>query len=330
MRENSMEICEQKNIAETIFEKAEEYCDVQTLATPTEGDDLVVPFIVAVPHGLKVTDLTAQHLEGATRLKPLRRTGTARLADLESFIGWTNRFKGPESVIFSQITPMPKLTAVIDYHGEGSPTLDAESRDPLANYGKHRATYDFPVSQEWKLWNGVHDKPLGKDEFGEFIEANAKDLLDPSPYLLGTGREDPAPWEQRMADIAAKLQGRFGQYASLVQLSRSFQAQEVGHLNVTTNRDTGEASVQFLTEHRDPDGAPLKLPNLFMIAIPVFEEGALYRLAVRFRYRKNGDSLKFIVSLYNAEVALRDAAREAIDQAHVATDLPVLMGVPET
>lgn len=324
-----MEATEQKNIAESIIETMKELGHVQTISEPYEGQELTTPTIVAVPAGLGVKDLTDQHIAALERLKPLRRAGTAKLTDLDSFIAWTNRFKGAESVIFSQIAPTPKLTAVIDYHGEGAPTLDAASRDPLANYGKHRAAYDFPLSREWRLWQSIHDKALTKDEFGEFIEANAKDLLDPTPYLLGQGRDEPAAWEERMADIAMKVQGRFGQYAALVHLSRSFQVHETGHLNVTTNRDTGEAQVQFLTEHKELDGAPLRIPNLFMIAIPVFEEGALYRLAVRFRYRKAGDSVKFIVSLYNADVALRDAAREAINMAQDATELPVLMGNPE-
>ena len=56
----------------------------------------------------------------------------------------------------------------------------------------------------------------------------------------------------------------------------------------------------------------------------------LLGLAVRFKYRKSGDSVKFIVSLYNADVALRDAAREAIETARAATELPVLMGTPES
>ena len=325
-----MEATEQKNIAESIIETMKDLGNIQIISEPEAGEELVQPTLVAVPQGLNVKDVTEAHIAALTRLKPLRRTGTAKLADLDSFIAWTNRFKGAASMIFAQLAPAPKLTAVIDYHGEGGPTMTPNTRDLLANACAHRAVYDFPISPEWKLWHSIHDRPLTKDEFGEFIEANAKDLLDPTPFLLGQGKGEPEPWEQRMADIAAKVQGRFGQYAALVQLSRSFQIHETGHLNVTTNRDTGEAQVQFLTEHKELDGAPLRIPNLFMVAIPVFEEGAFYRLAVRFKYRKSGDSVKFIVSLYNADVALRDAAREAIETARAATDLPVLMGMPES
>ena len=327
-----MENIEQKNVADSVIDLMKELGNVQIVCEPEatgDGEDLTRPTFYALPKNVVLHDMTAAKIAAMSRLKPLRRTGSARMEDLASFNDWVNRFKGDTSVIYAQITPSPKLTAIIDYHAAGAPTLEAGQRDDRANAGNHRAVYDFPVSQEWKRWLSIHDTPLDKETFGEFIEANARDLLDPTPFLLGTDRSEPEPWEQRMQEIAIQLQGRFGQYAALVQLSRSFQVYETGHLNVTTNRDTGEAQVQFLTEHKEADGAPLRIPNLFMIAIPVFEEGALYRLAVRFRYRKAGESVKFIVSLYNADVALRDAAREAIATTRTATDLPIFMGNPE-
>lgn len=314
-----------KNIAETLLAEMPRLAQVQTICDP--GID--GPYIVAVPDGLRVEDLTAKHRAVVEALKPLQRTGKAILADLESLIAWTNRFKGLETVLFGQIHPAPKLISVIDYHAEGSATVDATAGDPTANYGRHRAVYDFPVSEQWKRWMEIDGKALDKDVFGEFIEANAEDFLDPTPALLGSPGAEVEIWEKRMIEIAAKIQGRFGQYAAINLLSRELKIHEVGHIEVKTNRDTGEAQVQFLTEHRSPDGTPLTLPNLFMIAIPVFEEGALYRLAVRFRYRKAGSDVKFIVSIYNPDSALRDAAREAMDHAREATELPLLMGIPE-
>lgn len=317
-----------KNIAETVIEEMKRTQAVQIISQPS-ASDAELPFIVATANEMKLHDLTAQHRAVLEALKPMQRKGRASLTDIDSLITWTNRFKGDDTVLFGQIQPTPKLISVIDYHGEGAPDPNAELGDPNANYGRHTGTYDFPVSEEWKRWNAINGKAMDKDTFGEFIEENADDLLDPTPALLGNNPDGAEAWEQRMIEIAAQLQGRFGQYAALVQLSREFQIHETGHLNVTTNRDTGEARVQFLTEHRDPDGQPLTLPNLFMIAIPVFEEGALYRLAVRFRYRKAGSEVKFIVTLYNPDVALRDAAREAMSFAQERTQVPLLMGTPE-
>lgn len=317
-----------KNIAETIIDEMRRFGEVQVISSPSIDEPEALS-IVAAPEGIRLHDLTKQVRDAAQALKPIQRTGQATLDDLQSLIDWTNRFKGAETVLFGQLQPTPRLVSVIDYHGEGAMKVSPEAGDPTANYGRHTALYTFPVSEEWKRWNAISGKPLSKDEFGEFIEENAKDFLDPTPALLGTGAGDPAAWEQRMIEVAAKIQGRFGQYSALAALSREFQVHESGHMKVTTNRDTGETQVQFLDEHQGPDGQPLRLPNLFMVAIPVFEEGALYRLAVRFRYRKAGQDVKFFATLYNPDAALRDAAREALDTAREQTGVPLMMGKPE-
>ncbi|SMO63909.1 DUF2303 family protein [Paracoccus laeviglucosivorans] len=316
------------NLAATLIEAIRRTSEIEIASYPTD-DEPLKPTVVFAQKDLVAHDLTAKHRAAIEALKPLQRTGRAVLTDLDSVISWTNRFKGADTVLFGQILPEPKLTAIIDYHGHGAPVTDALSGDPTANYGRHRATYNFPVSEQWKRWNAIDGKALDKDTFGEFLEENFADFLDPTPALLGQDTTNAEPWEIRMIEVAAKLQGRFGQYAALNNLSREFKAHEVGYIEVKTNRDTGEQKVQFLTEHRDADGQPLTLPNLFMIAIPVFEEGAHYRLAARFRYRKAGSDIKFIVSLHNPDVALRDAAREAMTAAQAATEVPLLMGTPE-
>lgn len=317
-----------RNIAETIIAEMRHFGACEVVSRP-DADTPEAPYIITAPEGIRLHDLTKQHRDAMQALKPIQRAGSATLHDLASLIDWTNRFKGAETVLFGQISPTPKLVSVIDYHGAGEMQASPEMGDPSANYGRHTALYAFPVSEEWKRWSEISGKAQSKDEFGVFIEDNFKDFLDPTPALLGTGSAEPALWEQRMIEVAAKLQGRFGQYSALNMLSREFKAHEVGHLQVTTNRDTGEAQVQFLTEHRDPYGQPLRLPNLFMIAIPVFEEGALYRLAVRFQYRKAGSDVKFIATLHNPAAALRDAAREALTTAQEQTGVPLMMGIPE-
>ncbi|WP_411839220.1 DUF2303 family protein [Paracoccus sp. ME4] len=317
-----------KNIAETIITHMERVRPIEVVSG-SEHPDSTGPYIIAAPDGMRLHDLTKQHREGVEALKPLQRTGHAVLEDLDSLIAWTNRFKSEATVLFGQIHPTPKLTAVIDYHGEGPSRIDPTEGDPTASYARHTGLYTFPVSEEWRRWTAISGQPLTKDQFGEFIEENAKDFLDPTPALLNGLTDASEAWERCMTEIAAKVQGRFGQYAALAQLSRNFQVYETGQLQISTNRDTGETHVQFLDEHRGPDGAPLRLPNLFMIAIPVFEEGALYRLAVRFRYRKAGAEVKFFATLYNPEAALRDAAREALATAQEKTGVPLMIGKPE-
>ena len=320
-----------KNVLETALDDV-----LPKMAEPTtiaHGEAPAKPSLyhVAVPDSMRAVDLTDAINKLATKLQPWRRTGTASLQDLDSLIAWANRNKGETSALFADTGTTPSLTCVADYMGAGAPVMDHETRDPKASYGRHRATYTFPLSKKWKLWKSVDGQPLDKGVFGEFIEANAKDLLDPTPALLSDaiGRAGIEPWEVRMIEIARQLNGRFGQYQTLVQLSRSFQVFEVNNLSVTLNRDTGESSIQFLDEHRQPDGQPLLIPNLFMIAIPIFDRGAHYRIPVRFRYRKAGSDVKFILTLHAADVAFDDALEEALGKAAADTGLPLFRGKPE-
>jgi|GEM_PF-659949 len=305
----------QKNIVETVLDRMAGISTPHTmLTTASEAQDTPELGIIALHQDMRPHDLTPQIDAIATKLQPWRRTGTARMLDLASLIAWANRNKGETSVLFANTGKEPSLTCIADYLGAGAPVIDHFTRDPAASHCKHRATYTFPLSEEWKTWSAISGKAMTKAEFGEFIENNAKDLLDPTPALLGSGRGETEAWEDRMIDVAAQLQGRFGQYATLVKMAREFQVNEVSNITTTLNRDTGESSVQFLNEHQQPDGQALTIPNLFMIAIPAFDRGAAYRLAVRFRYRKVGQDVRFIMSLYNPDVALDDALEEALEQ----------------
>jgi hypothetical protein len=74
---------------------------------------------------------------------------------------------------------------------------------------------------------------------------------------------------------------------------------------------------------------PVKVPNLFLIGIPVFEGGPLYRIPVRLRYRLAGGRVTWIVRRYRPEAVFKDAFDEALARIGEATGLPVLRGAPE-
>ncbi|KPD11616.1 hypothetical protein AN476_15250 [Phaeobacter sp. 11ANDIMAR09] len=300
--------------------------------TRPEDYDLTSAHLVAMPSHRKVEDLTAKHREAAEFLKPARRKGTARLDDLQSLIDWGNRFKGPTSVLFAKPDlNAPTITCIADYHAEGPADQATATGDPTARHCHHRAIYSFPLSEEWKAWTGVSGKPLEKDDLGEFIEANAKDIMDPTAAILAAKESDKnQPWENRLIQTAQQIEGRYGQLTQLLQMSRQFQVYETSNLKVTSNRDTGESEIQFLNEHKGADGKPLQIPNLIIIAIPVFMGGAPYRMPVRFRYRKMGGAVRFILSIYNPEKAFEAAFKEAVEEATEKTELPTFKGTPES
>ena len=285
--------------------------------------------LITIPEHRKVVNLTAEIRNAASFTKPLRRKGTARLADLTSLINWSNRFKGKSSVLFANPDMKdPTLTCISDYHLEG-PT-DPQG-DSTARHCHHRGVYDFPLSNEWKAWMAISNRPLGKDEMGEFIESQAKDIMDPTPAVIkGTYQDKNKIWENRLIETAKKIEGHYGQLTQLLAMSKQFQIFETSDLKISTNRDTGEQEIKFLNEHKTAEGKPLKVPNLIIIAIPVFNGGDLYRMPVRFRYRKSGGEVKFTLTIYNPERSFQAAFDMAIDTATKATELPTFMGSPES
>lgn len=326
-----------ENIAETMRKTMEKFGSTEHITRPDDFD-LLDTHLVATPSHRSVHDLTDHHRRALEYLKPARRKGTARFESLQSIVDWSNRFKGDTSALFAKPDmSAPTLTCIADYHASGPVDQTTASGDPTARHCHHRAVYSFPLSDEWKAWMkvscGNEGKPLllEKDDLGEFIEAQAKDIMDPTPAILdGKEAEKNQKWENRLIQTAQKIEGRYGQLTQLLAMSKQFQVFESSDLKVSTNRDTGESEIQFLNEHKGADGKPLNLPNLIIIAIPVFLGGAPYRMPVRFRYRKMGGTVRFIMSIYNPEKAFEAAFREALEEATEATALPLFMGAPET
>lgn len=321
-----------ENPAETMRKVMAELGKHDLIAPYDPDATLTKSHLITIPMGRKVEDLTALQRRAAEYLRPTRRRGTATLYDLDSLIIWANRFKGETSALFAKPDmSAPSLTCIADYHASGPLDPFTPEGDDTARHCHHRAIYNFPLSDEWQAWMSVSGTPLEKDDLGEFIEANAKDIMDPTPAIIaGKESEQNQNWENRLIATARQIEGRYGQLAQLLAMSRQFQVYETSDLTVTSNRDTGEASIQFLNEHKDAAGKPLNIPNLLIIAIPVFMGGLPYRMPVRFRYRKMGGAVKFILTPYNPEKAFKAAFDEALAIATDQTELPLMRGTPES
>lgn len=288
-----------------------------------------VPLFV-LPNG---TPISIKKLIDEWRLRPERRTGTALLHDLDSLIDHVERHKDDNSVLFADLlAEPPSLTAILDYN-------DAGPANELARWGTHRAHYAFPLSEEWRAWNGQNREAMTQGDFAAFLEDRLADVVAPPTWLLGSER--PIGEAQMGGDFGertpqeelAHLAGLFGQTfagpAKLVELSRGIRVHEEQVVQQAQVLQTGEAQITFRAEHKDESGAPLKVPGLFLIAIPIFHLGARYQIAVRLRYRLSQGKLFWFFELYRHQLALDHALREACRKAQRATNLPLFYGQPE-
>lgn len=248
------------------------------------------------------------------RLAPRTREGTAEFTAIESLIDHVNRFKDADSALFAvDDRSKPSITAVLDYHRAGA------AADP--RFGRHRSLFQFPLSDEWKAWTKSDGETFTMGEFAAFLEDRIIDVLDLIPG------EDSLP--EDMQRFVNTVGGSVASPSKLIELSVGLKVNERSAVKEAINLSSGEAQVQFVSEHVDDAGQPLRVPGLFLIGIPVFNKGPIYRLAARLRYRKTPGGLVFFYQLWRADRTFDHSFREACERVRVETDLPMLFGKPE-
>lgn len=248
------------------------------------------------------------------RVAPKSRQGTAEFTAIESLIAHVNRFKDQDSALFAiDDRDNPSITAVLDYHRAGA---DADPR-----FGRHRSQFKFPLSDEWREWNKHDDKAFSMGEFAAFLEDRIIDVLDLIPG------EDSLP--EDMQRFVNTVGGTIASPSKLIELSVGLKVNEQSAVKEAINLASGEAQVQFVSQHVDEAGQPLRVPGLFLIGIPVFKNGPHYRLAARLRYRKTPGGLVFFYQLWRADRVFDHSFREACERVQVETELPMLFGKPE-
>ncbi|MEC9346088.1 MAG: DUF2303 family protein [Pseudomonadota bacterium] len=261
------------------------------------------------------------------RLHPERRTGTASVTDLGSFADHVERFKTASTALFATADERRtalSLQAVYDYHDDvnASPTPD----DARPGWCQHRLTYSFPLSPEWKAWIAASGQWLEQAEFAMLLEDRIVDVIAP-PDLNRTDLSEP---DRNLKELLDRFGGRrLAGADKVLELSRGLSIVTVDETVSMVNLDTGEGRMTFASKNQDAAGQVVTVPNAFLIAIPVFDRGASYRLPVRLRYRKRGASVTWMVEVMRAWNALDDAWREACDGVAERVDLPLFYGSPE-
>jgi len=282
---------------------------------PRVGSDGNYLPVMLHPTGQTLTKFTRADFE-AMADAPFERRGKATLQTVESFIAHVKRFADSDSVIFANFDrESPSLLGVIDYHCAG-----AESGP---RWGRHRADFNFPLSDQWKAWVVRDRKPMTMMEFALFIEDRVLDVQD---IDIESGDLN--------ADQRLYLRATGGSLAgkgTLLAISTSLKVNETSAVKEARNLTSGETQIQFEDSHQtEVRGDTVKLPSAFVIAIPVFKGSKdFFRILARFRYRKTGEGLKFWYELWNVDATFDVAFREACALVESETGLPLLFGKPE-
>jgi uncharacterized protein YfdQ (DUF2303 family) len=306
-----------KNIAETAFEKAEEYLDGKIVTATEPGTGVEV---IGVLRGGTFTSIPASAFD-ANRTAPKRITDKAELYDLDSFIAYTNRFKNKASALFLHDDLVsPSLKTVFDYHAAGE---HAEQGGIDPHFGDHRATFEFPLSAQWERWISNNGKAMAMIDFATFLEDNIVDVLGSEFVTIAEGDDETKRFFAMMGGKAA-----LAEPAKLLEVANNLTINEKSVVTNAQNLSSGEGAIEFRSEHEatTSHGKKVTVPKMFAIGVPVFKNGQSYRVFARLRYRKAGGTINFHYELWQVEKVFEHAISEAAEKAQAGTELPLYIG----
>lgn len=257
-----------------------------------------VPVVAGADGGAAVAKDLLAELD-ARRPTPVRRKGTATLAELESFVEHVNRFKGPATVAFADVARF-RVAAIFDYNPAGS--ASERDGDKLAGWMEHRAVYVCPRSPEWVAWTERDGRPMTQTEFADFVEARLEDLR--------SGSKDDYP---KPVDVLA--------------MARNLMVRTSGTFQRTIDPTTGTGTLIAKTEH---GAESTKIHRAFLLGLRVFEGGELYAVEARVRFSLVEGRPAFSYQLYRRAELERDAFADVRAKVAEGTQVPVYAGAAES
>jgi len=225
--------------------------------------------------------------------------------NLETFLPVPTRKRGDtelnDAASFIAVVNDQKGEATRLYSTINPPTFQAVFNDIASGPGwrDHTANYNAPLSPEWKTWNASSGKQMGQADFSQFIETNLPDIADPDG-------------------------------AAVLEVTRTLQAKK--KVNFSSSLRLSDGSVQF-TYDEDVQGSThkgmVKIPEVFVLAIPVFENGVLWRVDANLRYRiQDGGRLAIWYELLRPHKVVEAAVKELRELIAKETGLTILVGAP--
>ncbi len=225
---------------------------------------------VAVPKGYELRELP--NVEGVpAHIREIEKVGTA-----EAFIAYFQRFANGGSLVFVDI-PSAQFTGIIDYH-------EAEPIGNKASLCAHRVVFTAPETPEWQAWRKNNAQDMPQEDFAQFIEDMAPDLIEPDAAT--------------MLEVASTLQATTE--VSFHRAIRLDNGQTQLHYNQQINGSAGEQG-------------RLTIPTVIKIGVQFFRGGARYELDARFRYRLRNGGVKLRYELVRPEKAVEAALHDLID-----------------
>jgi uncharacterized protein YfdQ (DUF2303 family) len=248
--------------------------------------------IAITPSGT-VIDLAPEILEKT----PRRKRAAVALYEVGSFIAYLKRFMlSRQSVVFGKASETGgSFKAIIDYHNAVTTSLE----ETAAAWGEHLCELNLATTPEWARWIAANNKPMTQEQFAEFIEDNAPDIVLPDAAVL----LDMVQFLEGKKDVTFKS-GR-NLRTGAIELNYSEQIAE------TTGRRDDKT----------------ELPGRIVVKLMPFIGTAQVEIVARLRFRVSDSGKVSFIYILDRPFKVIEAAFTAIcSRIESETHVPVMLG----
>lgn len=305
------------NNAQAIIDSTTTLAKVERLS----GDGLAPAAFV--PEGKKLVELhDLRQKEEDWNLRRVR--GTAKLTKPESFVQHVKRFVTVNAAAL--FATNSAITAVFDYHRaevETDLVTGEETSEVVADHAEHRAVYAWPLSEAWKTWTKAWGGGyLSSADLATLLEDRIGDVLSPtSPELFRSTN-----------DTVAMLGLTLGSASDLAAVAKDFRVSVKREVANAHNLDTGEVQIEYSEVHEGARASKksVNVPTGFLLALPVFEDGAAFQVVVRLRYLLDGPKVVWQLKAHAIDEVVRVATEAQVKAiADELPEVPLFWGTPE-
>lgn len=264
------------------------------LASPKNNPAKDGQHFVVVPQGFEVKELPIHSA-------PTRPVAKVRLRDVNSFVRYFNDHSTDSSRIYACMDPASFLAVFDDFDPSPSKTDIDTTFEAIEAQGSHRdfrAEFVIPASREWKTWTGAdRRKDMSQISFATHIEDNMPDIIDPAGDVL-------------------------------YQIALNFDMSSSGRFVSAQRLQDGSHTLQWAADN-NASGA-FHLPETIKLNIPVFENGDLFEVSARIRYRLSHEGkLTIWYELIRPHKVLEAAFRQTWEKICDGCGDVILLGSPD-
>lgn len=214
---------------------------------------------------------------------PRRAAAERTVTDAASFVAYVNRHKLAGTEVYAH-TSSSSVVAVIDSH---------EGTDLAPGWQGHKLTLALEHTKAWLAWTArdLGQNPrgwFGQQEFAEFIEDRALDVVEPS-------------------------------HARVIELATKFEATKKVDFGQATRLDNGEVRFEYTETIGPAKGrkGDLEFPKELKLALRPYIGGPIYYVFAALRYRIGEEGLRLGYTLQRPETILEGAFADIVTEIRV-------------